>query len=104
MAKVIEHVQARYEVQDVEFGKVYKWRDLRASWSSASVARRRPSRSLRTLAQGVGRIIEISSKKCWRSVRRIRSSAPGAHCALTTYPPVVPRMQELGALKEDRYE
>ena len=26
MAKVIEHVQARYEVQDVEFGKVYKWR------------------------------------------------------------------------------
>ena len=26
MAKVIERVRARYEVQDVEFGKVYKWR------------------------------------------------------------------------------
>ena len=26
MAKVIERVQARYEVEDVEFGKVYKWR------------------------------------------------------------------------------
>ena len=25
MAKVIERVQARYEVQEVEFGKVYKW-------------------------------------------------------------------------------
>jgi hypothetical protein len=26
LAKVIECAQARYEVQDVEFGKVYKWR------------------------------------------------------------------------------
>jgi hypothetical protein len=26
LAKVIECTQARYEVQDVEFGKVYKWR------------------------------------------------------------------------------
>jgi hypothetical protein len=26
VAKVIERVDARYEVQDVEFGKVYKWR------------------------------------------------------------------------------
>jgi hypothetical protein len=26
VAKVIERVRARYEVQDVEFGKVYKWR------------------------------------------------------------------------------
>ena len=26
MAKVIERVRARYEVQDVELGKVYKWR------------------------------------------------------------------------------
>ncbi len=25
-SKVIEHVQPRYEVQDVELGKVYKWR------------------------------------------------------------------------------
>jgi hypothetical protein len=25
-SKVIERVQPRYEVQDVEFGKVYKWR------------------------------------------------------------------------------
>jgi hypothetical protein len=25
VAKVIEHVRPRYEVQDVEFGKVYKW-------------------------------------------------------------------------------
>ena len=25
MAKVIELVRARYEVQDVEFGKVYRW-------------------------------------------------------------------------------
>ena len=25
MAKVIERVQPRYEVQEVEFGKVYKW-------------------------------------------------------------------------------
>ena len=25
-AKVIEHVQAHYEVQDVEMGKVYRWR------------------------------------------------------------------------------
>ena len=25
MAKVIECAQARYEVQDVDFGKVYKW-------------------------------------------------------------------------------
>ena len=25
MAKVIERVQARYEVQEVQFGKVYKW-------------------------------------------------------------------------------
>ena len=25
MAKVIERVQARYEVEEVEFGKVYKW-------------------------------------------------------------------------------
>ena len=25
MAKVIERIHARYEVQDVEFGKVYKW-------------------------------------------------------------------------------
>ena len=25
LAKVIECAQARYEVQDVEFGKVYKW-------------------------------------------------------------------------------
>ncbi len=24
-SKVIEHVQPRYEVQDVAFGKVYKW-------------------------------------------------------------------------------
>ena len=29
MAKVIERVQARYEVDDVEFGKVYKWRPER---------------------------------------------------------------------------
>ena len=29
MAKVIERVQARYEVQEVEFGKVYKWRPER---------------------------------------------------------------------------
>jgi hypothetical protein len=29
MAKVIECAQARYEVQDVEFGKVYKWRPER---------------------------------------------------------------------------
>ena len=29
MAKVIERVQARYEVRDVEFGKVYKWRPER---------------------------------------------------------------------------
>ena len=29
MAKVIELVRARYEVQDVEFGKVYKWRPER---------------------------------------------------------------------------
>jgi hypothetical protein len=29
VAKVIERVQARYEVQDVEFGKVYKWRPER---------------------------------------------------------------------------
>ena len=26
MAKVIERVQAHYEVQDVEMGKVYRWR------------------------------------------------------------------------------
>ena len=26
MAKVIERVQARYEVADVEIGKVYRWR------------------------------------------------------------------------------
>ena len=26
MAKVIERVEARYDVQEVEFGKVYKWR------------------------------------------------------------------------------
>jgi hypothetical protein len=26
VAKVVERVDARYEVQDVEFGKVYKWR------------------------------------------------------------------------------
>jgi hypothetical protein len=26
LAKAIECAQARYEVQDVEFGKVYKWR------------------------------------------------------------------------------
>ena len=26
MSKVIESVEARYEVQDVEFGRVYKWR------------------------------------------------------------------------------
>ena len=26
MAKVIERVEARYEIQDVEMGKVYKWR------------------------------------------------------------------------------
>jgi hypothetical protein len=26
VAKVIERVRARYEVQDVQFGKVYKWR------------------------------------------------------------------------------
>jgi hypothetical protein len=26
LAKVIECAKARYEVQDVEFGKVYKWR------------------------------------------------------------------------------
>ena len=25
MAKVIERVQSRYEVEEVEFGKVYKW-------------------------------------------------------------------------------
>jgi len=25
LAKVIKRVQARYEVQEVEFGKVYKW-------------------------------------------------------------------------------
>jgi hypothetical protein len=29
VAKVIERVRARYEVQDVEFGKVYKWRPER---------------------------------------------------------------------------
>jgi hypothetical protein len=29
VAKVIECVKARYEVQDVEFGKVYKWRPER---------------------------------------------------------------------------
>ena len=29
LAKVIECAQARYEVQDVEFGKVYKWRPER---------------------------------------------------------------------------
>lgn len=29
MAKVIERVEARYEVQEVEFGKVYKWRPER---------------------------------------------------------------------------
>ena len=29
VAKVIECAQARYEVQDVEFGKVYKWRPER---------------------------------------------------------------------------
>jgi hypothetical protein len=26
VAKVIERVEARYEIQDVEMGKVYKWR------------------------------------------------------------------------------
>jgi hypothetical protein len=26
VAKIIEYVQARYEVENVEFGKVYKWR------------------------------------------------------------------------------
>jgi hypothetical protein len=26
LAKVIECAKARYEIQDVEFGKVYKWR------------------------------------------------------------------------------
>jgi hypothetical protein len=26
VAKVIEHLQARYEVQEVEVGKVYRWR------------------------------------------------------------------------------
>lgn len=25
MAKVIEHVQARYDIQEVQFGRVYKW-------------------------------------------------------------------------------
>jgi ribosomal protein L37E len=29
VAKVIERVEARYEVQDVEMGKVYKWRPER---------------------------------------------------------------------------
>lgn len=29
VAKVIECAQAHYEVQDVEFGKVYKWRSER---------------------------------------------------------------------------
>src|SRR5919112_6229743 len=29
LAKVIERVQPRYEVQDVEFGQVYKWRPER---------------------------------------------------------------------------
>jgi hypothetical protein len=29
VAKYIERVDARYEVQDVEFGKVYKWRPER---------------------------------------------------------------------------
>ena len=29
VAKVIECAQGRYEVQDVEFGKVYKWRPER---------------------------------------------------------------------------
>lgn len=29
MAKVIEGVEARYEVQEVDFGKVYKWRPER---------------------------------------------------------------------------
>ena len=28
MAKIIECVQARYEVENVEFGKVYKWRGV----------------------------------------------------------------------------
>ena len=26
MAKVIERVEARYDVQEVEFGEIYKWR------------------------------------------------------------------------------
>jgi hypothetical protein len=26
VAKIIEHVQAYYDVQEVEYGKVYKWR------------------------------------------------------------------------------
>jgi hypothetical protein len=25
MAKVIEHLEAHYEVQDVQFGQVYRW-------------------------------------------------------------------------------
>ena len=46
MAKVIECAKARYEVQDVEFGKVYKWRPERVVVECGCGERLYPSASM----------------------------------------------------------
>jgi hypothetical protein len=88
--KVIERIEAHYEVQDVEMGKVYRW--CPESVVVECECGKKLSLTASKNAYGDCGIIGRSSKKCCkpfiRTTRRKRlSSTPGVHCALTTHPP-----------------